>query len=189
MNINRLAPRFGLICFLLTAGTLLSCGGANGDEAQVSDTRADGTKMSAEDKEAAAFLQARLAEHWLKGPDGWTTQGAVRNVFGQVKPGETPVILFKQYRVLSFTIAPGTLTEAMKLNGSDYRGEAVFKDSPGRYFRTEADFEGPNGWGPWKDNLLMLHRIAIERRNGQWILSDDYLFDEEKPTLPVPSGT
>jgi hypothetical protein len=188
MKINQLMPRVGLICFVLTAGTLLGCGGANGDE-MVADTRADGTKMSADDKAAAAFLQARLAEHWLKGPDGWTTQGVMRNIMGQIKPDETPVILFKQYRVLSFTIAPDTLTEAMKLNGSDYRAQAVFKDSPGRFFRTEANYEGPKGWGPWKDNLLMLHRIAIERRNGQWILSDDDLFEAEKPSIPVPSGT
>jgi hypothetical protein len=167
---------------------LFGCGGASGDE-MVADKRADGTKMSADDNAAAAFLQAKLAEHWVKGPDGWTTQGAVRNVFGQIKPGEIPVILFKQYRVLSFTIAPDTLTDAMKLNGSDYRADAVFKDSPGRYFQTEANYEGPKGWGPWKDNLLMIHRIAIERRNGQWILSDDELFDEEKPTQAVPSGT
>jgi hypothetical protein len=81
------------------------------------------------------------------------------------------------------------LTEAMKLNGADYRAAAVFKDSPGRFFRTEADYEGPKGWGPWKDNMLMIHRIAIERRNGQWILSSDDLFNAEKPSIPVPSGT
>src|SRR5258705_13393204 len=140
MNVHRIVRHVGVGYLLLAGAALFGCGGASGDD-MVSDKRADGSSMSADDKAAAAFLQARLAEHWVKGPDGWTTQGAVRNVFGQIKPGETPVILFKQYRVLSFTISPDTLTEAMKLNGSDYRGDAVFKDSPGRYFRTEANYE------------------------------------------------
>lgn len=188
MNVHRIARHVGIGYLLLAGAGLFGCGGASGDE-MVADTRADGTKMSADDKAAAAFLQAQLAEHWLKGSDGWTTQGVMRDIMGRIKPDETPVILFKQYRVLSFTIAPETLTDAMKLNGSDYRADAVFKDSPGRFFRTEANYEGPKGWGPWKDNLLMLHRIAIERRNGQWILSDDDLFEAEKPSIPVPSGT
>jgi hypothetical protein len=188
MNTHILSRRFGAGCLLLAVYALFGCGGASGGE-MVADTRADGSKMSADDKAAAAFLEAKLAEHWTKGPDGWTTQAVMRNIMGQIVRDQTPVILFKQYRVLSFTLSPDTLTEAMKLNGSDYRAEAVFKDSPGRFYRTEANYEGPKGWGPWKDNALMLHRIAIERRKGQWILSDDDLFEAEKPSIPVPSGT
>jgi hypothetical protein len=55
--------------------------------------------------------------------------------------------IYKQYRRLSFSVAPETLTETMKLNGSDYRGVAVFTDSPHRYFQTEATYEGRQGWG------------------------------------------
>lgn len=187
MNTDRTLWRTGLVCLLLSVCAVAGCG-ASGDEVEVSETRADGSKMSADDKQAADFLTGKILERWVKGPDGWTTQYQMFNVLGQPVEG-TPTLLYRQYRQISFTISPGTLTEAMQLNGTDYRAEAVFKESPGRWFRTEATYEGPQGWGNWQDGMLAYKRIAIERRKGQWIMSDDELLEGIKPTGAVPTGT
>jgi len=187
MHINRLSVCVGVAYLALTLAALTGCGGANGDDVQVADTRADGSKMTSDDKAAAEFVRGKVEEHWGKGPDGWTTQFQQHNVFGQVMEG-TPTVLYKQYRRLSFSVAPETLTETMKLNGSDYRGVAVFTDSPHRYFQTEATYEGPQGWGNWKEGDMAFKRLAIERRNGNWLISDDDLFNGIKPTAAVPAG-
>jgi hypothetical protein len=182
MNTHQLSRRVGFGCLLLivflSSCFLSSCGGANGE-----DARTDGQKLSSDDKAAADFIRSQLAEHWVKGADGWTTQFQLRNVFGKLVDGN-PNVLYKQYRDLSFTLSPATLTEAMKLNGSDYRAEVGFKNSAMRLFRVEADVEGPTGWSNWKDDFL--DRLAVERRNGKWIITDSNLFEGIAPTGTVP---
>ena len=74
-----------------------------------------------------------------------------------------------------------TVTEAMKLNGTDYRVTANFKDSPSRFYRIEVDFEGPQGWDNWQEDSIMFTRLAVERRNGTWRVSDSNLFTGIRP--------
>lgn len=189
MTFHHLGRHVRLVCLVFAAIAGVGCGGASSDEVQVSETRADGSKLSADDKAAAEVLRAKLAEHYAKGPDGWTTQFQQYNMLGQVMEGMTPTVLYRQYRALSFTIAPEHLTEAQKLNGADYRGVASFKDAPVRYYQTEANYEGPQGWGNWKDASLMFTTVVVERRNGQWLNSDSDLFEGVKPDpAAVPSG-
>ena len=106
---------------------------------------------------------------------------------GELMPGGTPTLLYKQYREMRFTMAPATLTEAMKLNGSDYRAEVAFKSAPVRYFRTEATYDAPQGWSNWKDDFL--ENLAVERRNGKWIISDANYFEGILPTGPIPGSS
>jgi hypothetical protein len=188
MNTYQMSRRTAFACFFLGLWALTGCGGASTDDVQVSETRADGQDLSADDEQAADFLRAKLAEHWVKGPDGWTTQYQQYNVLGGVMEGMTPTLLYKQYRQLSFALAPDTVTEAQRLNGADYRGAANFKDSPRRYFQTEATYDGPAGWGNWRDGDLLGASVAVERRNGQWLVSDSDLFAGIKPTAEVPTG-
>ena len=108
-------------------------------------------------------MRSKVEEHWAKAGDGRTTQFEQHNVFGQAMDG-IPTVLYLQYRQLSSTIAPETLTEAMKFNRALYRGAAVFTDAPHRYFQTQANDEGPQGWGNWKDGGLSFKRLAPERR-------------------------
>src|SRR5262245_29163143 len=184
MNTQRVAKRF---CSLLLACCILGgCGGANGDDVQVADTRADGSKLTSEDKDAAEFVRGQLAEHWVKNADGWTTEYQNHNIFGQVMEG-IPNIQYRQYREMSFTIAPQPLSDATKLNGSDYRAEVAFKNAPVRVYRTEADYEGPKGWSNWRDDYL--ERLVVERRNGKWIISDAAYFEGIRPTGSVPTGS
>jgi hypothetical protein len=171
----------GFGCLLLTVLSLSACGGGSSDGIHVSETRGDGKDLSSDDKAAADFVRSKLAQHWVEAPDGWTTQFQQYNMLGQVMPDQQPNTLYKQVRKLSFTIVPENLTEAMKLNGTDYRVTANFKDSPVRYFHLEASYDAPQGWGNWKDSSMMFTQLAVERRNGQWLVSDSDLFQGIRP--------
>jgi len=192
MNSTALLRRVftGMMVALMVAG-VGSCSRddeSGGGAAEVAETRADGTELSADDRAAAEFVQSRLAEHWIKHGSGWTTEFQQRNMLGEVMPG-IPDVQYKQYRNLKFTIAPEQLTEAMRLNGSDYRGVASFEQSPVRYYRNRETWEGPQGWSQWSDGDLFFHTIAVERRNGKWLIQDDDLFVGIKPDpAMIPSG-
>ncbi len=184
-------------CFGLPGGELLGVrlckaespdGGASaGSEAasrgstEVSGTRSDGSKLSSNDKAAVEFIRNNLEEHWVQSADGWTTQFN-QNVGAWVQ--DIPP-LYKQYRHLRFTISPATLTESMRLNGTDYRAQAVFEASPERVYRTEADYANPRGWSNWSQGYLA--SVAVERRNGKWLMSDASYFRGTRPTGPVPA--
>lgn len=185
-------PSVRLACALGLFLTLTGCGDAegagSGSGIEVASRHADGTKLSADDRAAAEFLRSRLAEHWLQGPNGWTTELLPRNVFGQPMSG-TSDVPFKQYRKLSFTVEPEELTETMRLNGSDYRGVAAFETCPMRFYRNVETWEGPQGWSAWKDGDLLFRRLALERRAGQWIVEEDELFSGVRPGAgQVPEG-
>jgi hypothetical protein len=181
MSVNQIIRYFTGACLLLTICAAAGCGGGNGDEVQIAETRSDGRDLSVEDEEAADFVRSKLEEHWVKGPDGWTTQFQQYNIGGQVMADRVPTVLYQQYRQLSFSISPESLTESMKLNGSDYRASVEFNDSPKRFFQTQATFEGPQGWGNWQDGYLGAAPLAVERRNGKWIVTDHELFEGIKP--------
>jgi hypothetical protein len=181
MNTVPFAPKISIAWLLLAVMSLAACDSGTSAGVAVSEKRVDGKALSSDDEAAAEFVRATLAEHWLETPDGWTTQFQQYNVLGELMPDLRPNTLYKQIRVLSFTIASDTVTEAMKLNGTDYRVTANFKDSPTRLYRIEADFDGPQGWGNWQDSSMMFTRLAIERRNGTWIVSDSDLFEGIRP--------
>jgi hypothetical protein len=181
MNTVPFVPQINIAWLLLTVMSLSACDGGSSAGIAVEEKRVDGKALSSDDEAAAEFVRATLAGHWLETPDGWTTQFQKFNVLGELMPDLRPNTLYKQIRVLSFTIAPDTVTEAMKLNGTDHRVTANFKDSPVRFYRVEADFEGPQGWDSWQDESMMFTRLAIERRNGKWIVSDSDLFEGIRP--------
>ena len=182
MNTVSFASRFNVAWLLLTVVTLAACGsGSSAGGGADSAKRADGKALSSDEAAAAEFVRAKLAEHWLETPDGWTTQFQQYNVLGELMPGVQPNTLYKQIRQINYTIASDTVTEAMKLNGTDLRVTVKFKDSPARYFRIEADFDAPPGWGNWQDDSLMFAGLAVERRNGAWLVSDSDLFAGIRP--------
>ena len=163
--------------------SLQGCGGA---DAQIETTRSDGSKLSSDDREAADFVRAQLAEHWAQGPDGWTTQYQKLNVFGQPLEG-VPDVLFHQYREFKFEIDPDPVSESQRLNGADYRANVLFSDTPERFYRTVQSFEGPVGWSPWRDSLPTLG-LAVERRNGKWLISESDLFIDLRPDPSTVPG-
>lgn len=154
---------------------------------------ASAPRMSGTDRDAAAFVRAKLDSHWVKSADGWTTQLQERNVAGEVVPdyGITPNPLYKQYRELTFTVEPEAVTEAQRLNGTDYRGRVSFRKTPLRFYRTEYDGEGPKGWSDWTNNVLynLVPTLAVERRNGRWLIQNSDLFDGLKPNATSISRT
>jgi hypothetical protein len=169
-----------------SALALGACGG--GDGVQVLAQRADGEKLSADDRAALDFVRTKLESHWTKGPDGWTTELQQRNLFGQVLEG-IPDVHFHQYREFKLSIRPEPVSEAMELNGTDYRAAILFERTPERTFREVDTFEGPRGWSAWSDGSPAFGSLAVERRSGQWLIQDDALFEGLKPESGgIPPG-
>lgn len=151
------------------------------------DTGVEPSQMSATDREAADFLRAKIDEHWVKGPDGWTTQLQRFNIGGEVIPGE-PDTLYRQIRDIKFTIVPERITESQRLNRADYRAEVSFAKSPERTYRKVDNFEGAKGWTMWAQSQPSFG-LAMERRNGKWLMTEDVMFDGLKPDASaVPAG-
>ncbi len=178
-----------LVASALVASLLLAaCGDSgNGASAAVAPTTKSGAKLSADDRAAADFVLSRINQHWIKGADGWTTRFQVHNIFGEVLPGD-PDVLFRQIRDLKFTIEPETVSETQRLNGADYRASVTFEKTSERFYRLVQTFEGPQGWSMWRD-AFPSWGIAVERRNGQWLISDDDLWDGVLPeAASVPRG-
>ena len=130
------------------------------------------------DLEAKAFIEGKILEHWVQGPDGWTTEFPLRNMLGQVMPG-SPDTPYRQLRDIRFALAAEPLTETQKLNGADYRAAATFESTSERFFHRVEDWQGIQGWSPWSEAYL--GTVAVERRNGQWLTSQDQLFDNLRP--------
>ena len=186
---GELMHRIGLIWLVAMVCMLAGCGGGSSNSVQVDEKRTDGKSLTDDDEAAAAFVTSELEKYWVKGSDGWTNQNQQYNVLGQLMPDRQPNELYRQYRTLAFAIAPEPLSESMKLNGTDYRASVQFKDSPSRIYLVQADYANPQGWSNWKDEMLRFRGVAVERRNGKWLLSDDNLFEGVKPDpASVPSG-
>jgi hypothetical protein len=172
---------------LFCGAGLLACGSEEGGSVVVAKTRPDGSKLSKVDREAADFVRTRIEEHWAKGSEGWTTELQQRNVFGQTMPG-IPEILYRQCREMEFMIDPEAVTEAQRLNGADYRAVVEFARTPERVYRTVQTWEGPEGWSSWEDGIPA-YALAVERRNGEWLIEEDGIFQGLKPeTDSVPAG-
>jgi hypothetical protein len=153
-------------------------GGGSGGAAAVAD-RSNGAATSADDKTAAAFVQSKIDEHWLKTADGWVTQMHRRNVFGEEMEG-VPEVLYLQYRDMKFSVKRVTLTESQKLNGTTYRAEITFEYVPTRRFHTERSMSAPPGWSRW-DEEQPAEAIVVELRHGKWLMTDAELFAWRKP--------
>lgn len=128
--------------------------------------------------EARAFLQSRIEEHWVQGPDGWTTQYQLRNYAGQVMP-DLPDTLHRQLRTITFTLRPEPVSESQKLNGTDYRAGVQFEATSERKYHRVKSFDDVKGWSLWSE--ARISPIAVERRNGEWLTSRSELFDHRKP--------
>lgn len=146
----RRCTTFALLALLscMTAG----CGGgdtgpsAAASNIKVADTRADGTKMTDEDRTAANMLRNRIAEHWVKTADGWTTEFQNLDMYGDPAEG-TPELLYRQLKNISFTMEPAAITDAQKQSGADYRAAARFDATAERSYRA-AEFSPAKRAGP-----------------------------------------
>jgi len=162
-------------------------GGVNEDGAQAASTTPTGKKLSADDQAAVEFVLAELKKHWVKGADGWTTQFQQYNLLGEVMPDRVPDVLYRQLREFKYAIEPEEISESMKLNGTDYRAAVSIEKTSERFYRRVETWEGPQGWSLWED-VFPSFGLAVERRNGKWLISDSDLWQGILPTDDVPSG-
>jgi len=185
MNLRRTANL--LLIVLVAARVPFGCSDDSGSDVEVDATRSDGSSLTADDRQAIAFVQKKIEEHYEKGPDGWTTALELKNVFGAVMPGE-PEIPFEQYREFKLSIEIRFVSEADKLNGIDYVAGVNVATTPKRVFRSKQTWEGPAGWSAWKDNSIL--QITVFRVKGEWRVNDTAFFDSKKPapgTMPAGS--
>jgi hypothetical protein len=184
MESNSYARALAVVAIAVTALFGSAC---TKDDDGIVARAADKSKLGGTDREAADFVRSKVAEHWVAGDEGWTSQFQLRNVFGAVMPGE-PDTKYHQFRKLDITVTPETVTESQKLNGADYRAVVNFERTSERFYRLVETYEGPRGWSLWRDGTPAM-LVAVERRNGQWLISDTSLFDGIKPDpAEIPSG-
>lgn len=184
MRTGQLSCGFGIAVAALNIMIAGGCdGGGSGatgsGTANVSETRGDGGKLTAEDRAAAEFVQAKVDAHWVKAADGWTTQLQRRNMFGEPMEG-LPEILFEQYRDLKFSVRPMEVSESQRLNGATYRAEVSFASVPMRQYRAIESLGNPIGWLPWQE-YSPASSFAVELRNGKWLMEDMEMFAGLKP--------
>ena len=129
--------------------------------------------MSAADHAVTELVRAAIDSHWVKGPDGWTSQYPYMS------------LLYRQFREIKFTIEPEAVSEAQRLNGTDYRGSIQFANTPYREYPPDDCELCQHVWSDWRDGNP--GTLRIERRGGEWrIETDADLFKGLKPdTLQV----
>ena len=124
----------------------IGCGHSNPDGAAESTS-----DLSSADREAQNAALAELHRHWLKGPDGWTTEVVNGSAYA-------PDRFLRQYRELNVDeVRSQDLTESDKLNGYEWVGRVTFKTTACR----EAGGQG----GMVVDGLS---NATAVRRPGQW---------------------
>ncbi|MFZ3214727.1 MAG: hypothetical protein WA192_01590 [Candidatus Acidiferrales bacterium] len=107
--------------------------------------------LSGADQEAQTAALAELHKHFLKGPDGWTTQVVSGSPYASDR-------FLRQYRELIVEeVKPQDLTESDKLNGFEWVGRVTFRSTSCR----EAGGQG----GMVLDGMS---NAVVSRRPGQW---------------------
>jgi hypothetical protein len=139
------------------------------------------------DRVAADFVRAKLDSYWLRSADGWITQLQERTPSGRVPDNDMPE--YKQYRELAFKVESKPVSAAQQLNGVEYRGLVTFQPTPVRFFYAEKTYRDSKGWSDWEDSSMPTIRggsnfllpLAVERRNGHWMIENSELFRGVKP--------
>ena len=139
------------------------------------------------DRVATDFVRAKLDSYWLRSSDGWITQLQERTPSGRVADNDMPE--YKQYRDLAFKVEPKQVSAAQQLNGVEYRGLVTFQQTPVRFFYAVATYRDSKGWSDWEDSSMPTIRggsnfilpLAVERRNGEWLIENSELFRGQKP--------
>lgn len=114
----------------------------------------------------SAEAQTEAEKYWnsLLTKCGGTTYG---------RENRQPVDLIYEFRDLSIRIKPRQLTEADKLNGLQWSGDASLESKTSRELIKDK-------WGPWKQGSIWLNSEKMEKINGQWKFGV-----VEKPTPPL----
>lgn len=128
---------------------LPGCSKSNsGDSAESGESSAH---LTSADRDAQKAALAELQRHWLKRSDGWTTAVVSGSAYA-------PERFLRQCRALIVNeLQPGQLSEADKLNGLEWEGQATFKPTSCREAGGDGGMvlDGMGSFGP-------------TRQHGQW---------------------
>jgi hypothetical protein len=107
--------------------------------------------LSRVDRDAQSAALAELQRHWLKRSDGWTTAVVSGSAYA-------PEHFLRQCRALTVQeLQPAEVSEADKLNGLEWEGQATFKPTSCR--------EAGGGGGMVLDGM---GSFGPNRQHGQW---------------------
>ena len=154
-----------------------SSGGSDGSSAH----------LSSADRDAQSAALAELQRHWLKRSDGWTTAVVSGSAYA-------PEHFLRQCRALTVQeLQPAKLSEADKLNGLEWEGQATFKPTSCREAGGDGgmvlDGMGSFGptrqrgqWSPWVDFTPGPLRFQKTKAGWEFRWDSTYL----RGTLPGP---
>ena len=107
--------------------------------------------LSSVDRDAQSAALAELQRHWLKRSDGWTTAVVSGSAYA-------PEHFLRQCRALTVQeLQPAEVSEADKLNGLEWEGQATFRPTSCR--------EAGGGGGMVLDGM---GSFGPNRQRGQW---------------------
>jgi hypothetical protein len=66
-----------------------------------------------------------------------------------------------EFRDISIRIKPRALSDADRMNGLEWSGDANFDSKTSRVLTGDK-------WGPWRDGSILLNSQKMEKVNGQW---------------------
>jgi hypothetical protein len=129
------------------------------------------------DPEAVNAVRAELELHWLRTPDGWTSEYAANGV----------VLQFKE---LTFDIKADPLT-AIGKQMYEFHGGGHIASSASRYYAAAHDRSGPRRWTEWSTADPEIFFI-VTKEKGRWIMNggyDKHLHDSGIGDLKLFGGT
>lgn len=154
---------------LATALSLTGCGKSSSGGSE--ESAGSSAHLSRADREAQSAAVAELQRHWLQKPDGWTTAIVSGSPYA-------PEHFLRQCRALTvLDLQPAELSEADKLNGVEWQGQATFKPTSCREAGGDGGMVldgmgsfGPNRqrgqWSPWVN--FTPGPLHFQRAKGAW---------------------
>jgi hypothetical protein len=170
---------WGVMVSLTMALGTSGCGksGSTGDGAE---------KFSGAQREAAEAALAEVSQHWVQGPEGWTTARTSGSPYA-------PDHYLRQVREIGVQgVRSHDLSESDKMNGFEWAGEVTFKTAPCReagdpgillegMSNLGASVNRQRGqWSQWVD--FQPEAIRVQKVKGKWqIQQDTWLLRGELP--------
>lgn len=120
--------------------------------------------LPAIEREVIGYMETLKSRYWLNDGDVWLTRFQLTN--------RQDDILYLEAKGLEYRYTPNEATEADRLNGIEWRGQAVFTVVPTRSYSPKGTMmhwvQHPAGWTPWKSEPFMNPGFQITNSNGQW---------------------
>jgi hypothetical protein len=150
------------------------CGKSSSSDAGSSGGSASGN-MTGTGKEAADVVMTEIKAHWVAGPEGWITARTTGSAYA-------PDHYVRQLREITVVdVQPDQLSDSDKLNGVDWIGSVIFKQSscreagdPGMALEGISNHVVSRQRGQWSEWVdWQPDPVRLQRIKGQWQIDKD----------------